>query len=289
MTPRAATTAPTPSSITFDIGTDQDLAAVDVQNRISVAAAPAAAGGAAPGPVIAKRQPQCCARGADLDRPALRLPVPQQLLDAECVRRAVARARRRPGDDLRRARLRHAHLARPGQDGAARRHRPGHLGRANEQNVVARRRPHRGGAGAQGYGEAVHGACARPARHACAVRAHHPALAPDGASVRLGGRRPARARRATDYSRSSLLDGEPVAIIGIYQQPDANALDVAKRVRATMASCRRPFPRASSTRSRSTPRRSCRRRSRGDAHPVRGRRCSCSWSCSCSCRAGARR
>src|SRR5439155_18308640 len=47
---------------------------------------------------------------------------------------------------------------------------------------------------------------------------------------------------ATDYSRSSRLNGVPTAIIGVYQLPDANALEVAKGVRKVMDSLEPTFP-----------------------------------------------
>src|SRR5207253_3044360 len=47
---------------------------------------------------------------------------------------------------------------------------------------------------------------------------------------------------ATDYSRSSRLNGVPTAIIGVYQLPDANALEVAKGVRKVMDSLAPTFP-----------------------------------------------
>src|SRR2546430_13058232 len=47
---------------------------------------------------------------------------------------------------------------------------------------------------------------------------------------------------ATDYSRSSRLNGVPTAIIGVYQLPDANALEVAKGVRKVMDSLAPTLP-----------------------------------------------
>src|SRR5690606_36313273 len=47
---------------------------------------------------------------------------------------------------------------------------------------------------------------------------------------------------ASDYSRSSRLDGAPVSAIGVYQLPDANALDVAERVQALLDEMAPTFP-----------------------------------------------
>ena len=47
---------------------------------------------------------------------------------------------------------------------------------------------------------------------------------------------------AADYGRSTRLNGNPVANIGIFQLPNANALDVAQRVNETMAQLAKSFP-----------------------------------------------
>jgi HAE1 family hydrophobic/amphiphilic exporter-1/multidrug efflux pump len=47
---------------------------------------------------------------------------------------------------------------------------------------------------------------------------------------------------ANDYTRSSRLDGQPVALLGVYQLPDANALQVSREVRATLAQLATRFP-----------------------------------------------
>jgi len=47
---------------------------------------------------------------------------------------------------------------------------------------------------------------------------------------------------ATDYGRSSRSDGRPISMIGIFQLPDANALDVSRRVIATMETLSKDFP-----------------------------------------------
>src|SRR5690606_10051115 len=68
------------------------------------------------------------------------------------------------------------------------------------------------------------------------VRAHS-----NGSSVRL--KDIARVElAASDYSRSSRLDGAPVSAIGVYQLPDANALDVAERVQALLDEMAPTFP-----------------------------------------------
>ncbi|MGQ0529040.1 MAG: efflux RND transporter permease subunit, partial [Panacagrimonas sp.] len=47
---------------------------------------------------------------------------------------------------------------------------------------------------------------------------------------------------ATDYTRSNMLNGEPSAGIGIYQLPDANALDVKRGVEDALKELSKTFP-----------------------------------------------
>jgi HAE1 family hydrophobic/amphiphilic exporter-1/multidrug efflux pump len=63
----------------------------------------------------------------------------------------------------------------------------------------------------------------------------------DGTLIRL--RDVARVElAATDYSRSSRLNGSSSVLLGVYQLPDANALDVARDTRAALAQLSRGFP-----------------------------------------------
>ncbi|HVE06210.1 MAG TPA: multidrug efflux RND transporter permease subunit [Paraburkholderia sp.] len=45
-----------------------------------------------------------------------------------------------------------------------------------------------------------------------------------------------------DYSIRSRFQGKPATVIAVYQQPGANALDVSKQVRATLAEMKKSFP-----------------------------------------------
>ncbi|NML30546.1 efflux RND transporter permease subunit [Paraburkholderia antibiotica] len=45
-----------------------------------------------------------------------------------------------------------------------------------------------------------------------------------------------------DYSIRSRFQGKPATVIAVYQQPGANALDVSKHVRATLAELKKSFP-----------------------------------------------
>jgi hydrophobic/amphiphilic exporter-1 (mainly G- bacteria), HAE1 family len=62
---------------------------------------------------------------------------------------------------------------------------------------------------------------------------------------------------AQSYGQFFKLDGAPAAGVAIFQLPEANALEVATRVSATVDRLAADFPRASSTPSRSIPRPSC--------------------------------
>jgi hydrophobic/amphiphilic exporter-1 (mainly G- bacteria), HAE1 family len=64
---------------------------------------------------------------------------------------------------------------------------------------------------------------------------------PDGSSVRVGDI--ARVELgASSYKRIGRFNGQPAAVIGIYQAPGSNALTVAKGIRAAMAKLQSTFP-----------------------------------------------
>jgi len=45
-----------------------------------------------------------------------------------------------------------------------------------------------------------------------------------------------------DYSQRTLLNGQPATFVAVFQQPEANALEVSKAVRATMEEMKKGFP-----------------------------------------------
>ena len=63
----------------------------------------------------------------------------------------------------------------------------------------------------------------------------------DAAIVRLGDIGRAELGQK-DYSIRSKFQGKPATVIAVYQQPGANALDVSKQVRATLAEMQKSFP-----------------------------------------------
>ncbi len=91
-------------TVSFDVGTAQDIAAVDVQNQVAIAQRQLPAQVLQQGITVAKRQPQILLTVADrLRQSTLRLFVPVELRHAACVRRVGAGARRGPGGGIRRA------------------------------------------------------------------------------------------------------------------------------------------------------------------------------------------
>ena len=109
---------------TFDVDRNQDLAAVDVQNRVATAL------GRLPnevkniGVTVTKASTGfVMAAGVYAENGRVRLAVPQQLPRRLRPRRAEARARRRRRHHLRRAQVRDAPVARPDAAGGARHHR----------------------------------------------------------------------------------------------------------------------------------------------------------------------
>jgi len=76
-------------TVTFEVGTDQDIAAVDVQNRSPSPSASCRSKCCSKGSRWAKRQPQILlAVAIGSDDPRYGLTVPVQLRDAPCLRRA---------------------------------------------------------------------------------------------------------------------------------------------------------------------------------------------------------
>jgi multidrug efflux pump subunit AcrB len=229
-------------NITFDIGTDQDLAAVDVQNRLSIAQRQLPTDVTRAGVTVFKRQPQvlmiAALKATDPRYDYLflsnyaTLNVYDALARVPGVGQVVVLGARDYGMRIWLDPDKMARLGITTQDISA---------ALTEQNVVAPA----GSIGAEPvptgqekqYSVRVQGRLSNPAEYENIVlRAHNDGSVvhlKDVARIELG---------ATDYGRSSLLNGEPVAMIAVYQLPDANALDVAKRVRAAMADLSKTFP-----------------------------------------------
>ena len=229
-------------TVSFDVGTAQDIAAVDVQNQVAIAQRQLPAQVLQQGITVAKRQPQILltvAIGSDnprYDYLFLSNFATLHVYDALSRVRGVGQVLVFGARDYgMRIWLDPAKMARLGvttQDVAS---------IINEQNVVAPA----GTIGAEPappgqqlqYVASVKGRLSTPEEYAAIVVR----TGADGAIVRL--KDIARVElAATDYSRSTKLNGVPTAIIGVYQLPDANALDVARGVRQVMEGLAPSFP-----------------------------------------------
>jgi hydrophobe/amphiphile efflux-1 (HAE1) family protein len=229
-------------TVSFDVGTAQDIAAVDVQNQVAIAQRQLPAQVLQQGITVSKRQPQILltvAIGSDnplYDYLFLSNFATLHVYDALARVRGVGQVIVFGARDYgMRIWLDPAKMARLGvttEDVA---------GIINEQNVVAPA----GTIGAEPappgqqmqYVASVKGRLSTPQEYGeMVVR-----TGADGAVVHL--KDIARVElAATDYSRSTKLNGVPTAIIGIYQLPDANALDVARGVRQVMDGLAPTFP-----------------------------------------------
>ena len=229
-------------TVTFDVGTDQDIAAVDVQNQVSIAQRQLPQQVIQQGVTVAKRQPQILlvvAIGSDDPRydylflsNFATLHVYDALARVKGVGQVVVFGARDYGMRIWLDPGKMARLGVTTQDIS---------GILAEQNLVAPAGTVGGEPAPPGqqmqYVASVKGRLSTPEEYgAIVVR-----TGADGAIVHL--KDIARVElAATDYSRSSKLNGVPTAIIGVYQLPDANALDVAKGVRKVMNELAPTFP-----------------------------------------------
>ena len=229
-------------TVTFDVGTDQDIAAVDVQNQVAIAQRQLPQQVLQQGVTVAKRQPQillAVAIGSDDPRydylflsNFATLHVYDALARVKGVGQVTVFGARDYGMRIWLDPGKMARLGVTTQDVSE---------ILTEQNVVAPA----GTVGAEPappgqqmqYIASVKGRLSTPEEYgAIVVR-----TGTDGSIVHL--KDIARVElAATDYSRTSKLNGVPTAIIGVYQLPDANALDVAKGVRKVMDELQPTFP-----------------------------------------------
>jgi len=229
-------------NVTFEVGSDQDIAAVDVQNQVAIAQRQLPADVLRQGITITKKAPQALmyiaikATDPRYDYLFLSNFTALQVVDALARIRGVGQVTQFGARDYgMRIWLDPGRMARLGvttQDVTV---------ALNEQNVVAPA----GVVGAEPappgqemtYSVTVHGRLSSVAEYENIVLR----TGANRAIVRL--RDIARIElAATDYSRSTRLKGQAVASVGIFQLPDANALEVAKLVRATLAQLSRRFP-----------------------------------------------
>jgi hydrophobe/amphiphile efflux-1 (HAE1) family protein len=229
-------------NVTFEVGSAQDIAAVDVQNQVAIAQRQLPPEVLRQGVSITKRQPQplifIAIKASDPRYDYLFLSnfATLQVYDALARVRGVGQVLQFGARDYgMRLWLDPGKMSRLGvttQDIA---------NVISEQNVVAPA----GIVGAEPappgqqmtYTVIVHGRLRSVQEFEQVVLKS----GPGGSIVRL--KDVARVQlAATDYTRSSRLSGEPVALLGVYQLPDANALEVSRNVRATLAQLADRFP-----------------------------------------------
>jgi hydrophobe/amphiphile efflux-1 (HAE1) family protein len=229
-------------TITFEVGTDQDLAAVDVQNRVAVAQSQLPADVIRQGVTVRKQSSSILAvlalRSKDnrYDNIFLSNYMTLNVLDAVARVPGVGSAKIFGGRDYSmRIWLNPEKMARLGVTA-------GDISKAvNEQNVVAPAGrvgvpPAPAGTQMQ-YSVTVQGRLADVGQYEDIILS----AGTNGRIVRL--RDVARVElAAADYSVTSRESGETAAFMGIYLQPDANALDTAKAVRKAMDALAVGFP-----------------------------------------------
>ena len=229
-------------NVTFEVGTAQDIAAVDVQNQVAIAQRQLPPDALRQGVSITKRQPQPLifvaieATDPRYDYLFLSNFATLQVFDSLARVPGVGQVLQFGARDYgMRIWLDPGKMSRLGVT-------TGDISNTiNEQNVVAPS----GIVGAEPappgqqmtYTVTVHGRLRSVAEFENVVLK----AGSNGSIVRL--RDVARIElAATDYTRSSRLNGQPVALLGVYQLPDANALEVSKKVRATLEQLAQRFP-----------------------------------------------
>ena len=229
-------------SVTFEVGTAQDIAAVDVQNQVAIAQRQLPADVLRQGVTITKRQPQptvivaITATDPRYDYLFLSNFGALQVVDSLARIKGVGQVTQFGARDYgMRIWLDPGKMSRLGvttQDVAA---------ALNEQNVVAP-------AGVIGAEPAPAG---QQMTYTVTVRGRLGSVQEyENIILRTGANRAIVRLRdvarvelaATDYNRSSRVMGQPVALLGVYQLPDANALEVATQVRSTMREISARFP-----------------------------------------------
>jgi hydrophobe/amphiphile efflux-1 (HAE1) family protein len=229
-------------TVTFEVGTDQDIAAVDVQNQVAIAQRQLPQQVLQQGITVAKRQPQILlvvSIGSDDPRydslflsNFATLRVYDALARVKGVGQVTILGARDYGMRIWLDPKKMASLNVTTQDVSD---------ILNEQNTVAP-------AGTVGGEPAPPG---QQMQYIASVKGRLSTVqeygnivvrtGSDGAIVRL--RDVARIElAATNYALSGKLNNVPTAMIGIYQLPDANALDVSKGVRKVMAETAPTFP-----------------------------------------------
>ena len=264
--------------VTFELGTNLDMAQVLVQNRVSIAEAKLPEEVKRQGVTTKKKSPSillCVNLISEKTRTAGRYKFDQLYLSnyrhAQRQGRPGPHQGRRRRDVPRPARLQHAHLARPGQAGGAQ-----HDGRRRDQRHPrterpGRRRPARPAAGPGGPGLPAHRQHAGPAEQPKSSSANiivktgdegQSSISTTSSRRSIGAAEKGIELGAKNYDVNSYLDGEPSVTLAVFQLPGSNALDTAEAIRAKMEELKadvsrgRRLPASSTTRPSSSTNRS---------------------------------
>ena len=230
-------------TVTFDVTRDQDLAQVDVQNRVSTALGRLPTEVRQLGVTVSKQTTGFVmaagvyAEKGEYDSLFLSNYIDVYVKDA--LKRVPRRQRRH---HLRRAQVLDAAVARSAAAGGAADHRRRRDQRAAAAERAGRRRRARPGAGAAGTAVSAVGARRRPPHRVRAVRRHdRQGRRPTGPLVRLKDVGHAELGAET-YSSQLRFQGVDAVGFGVIQLPSANALDVAQGVRDELLRLSTTFP-----------------------------------------------
>ena len=216
--------------VTFDIGTNVDQAALNVNNRVKQAEPRL--------PQEVRRQGVTVEKGSSSFLQVLAFYSPDGTFDDLYISNYVTlnvldSIKRIPGHDqradLRRQGLRDAHLAAARPHDAVEAHHGRSDPRAERAERAVRRGQGRPGADRRPAGAGVHHHHQGPARRSARVREHHRARQPRRLDAAPEGRG-ARRARLQGLRLHRPRQRQAATLVGIFLQPGANALDVAKEV-----------------------------------------------------------
>ena len=240
-------------TLTFDQGTDADIAQVQVQNKVQQALPRLPQAVQQQGLVVTKSNPDFLHdHRRSTTRPTTRpAPTSPTTWSRTCRIRSAGMPRRRRLQRVRLA-VRHAHLARPGASSPA----SAHAGRRDHRHPGAEhpggRGPDRRPAGAARADAERHGDRAfaphQPRSNSAASSSRRKR---DGSTVRLAD--VARVELGSEsYSTYTRLNGHPGAGMAVQLAPGADALRTSELVKNAIVEAAKSFPPAIATPSRST-------------------------------------
>ena len=228
--------------VNFEVGTNQDMANVLTQNRVSSAQARLPQEVIQQGVTVKKQSPSILML-ISLYSPngRLRRQLPDQLLRHQPARPAAAHSRHRPGGPLRRHRLRHADLAAARQDGQARAYPRDVIKAIKEQNLQAP-------AGQVGMRPSPKDqeftyTVSAPGRLVTEEEFDNIIIreTETGAQVRI--KDVGRVELGSqDYNSFGRLNGKPAGAMAVYLLPGANQLKAAETIYETMQRAKDLFP-----------------------------------------------